>query len=303
LAAEVRGDAPHVSVEGQEITNDLLCYKVRCRDASGELPPSLTVRDQFGERVVSRLNTRRVCTPAYKSAGPAYKEPDLQTFVSRQEVTVSAGSPSTVSAQVDLITSVEPEYTITSMRVTSHPPLLPMALFGENLSVRNCPGGTPKLAPQNFGCFQTWKLTIAPDPTICELDGSYSVEVSFGCNPNMPHCDFVDPAWPDETVVLVLDSENFCPVTTTTTSTTTTSTSTTTLAPMCPEDGSPGPCLETTMGLCGPCCADDSTCAVACADAVNQDCLDPTLNTACAAAINAAGCYNDCIEGCTVPPD
>jgi|GEM_PF-2223226 len=61
-------DAPHEDVVGQDLTNDFLCYKVRCpRDPTGAMPPSAQdVVDQFGQRVIGGFRTIRMCTPAWK---------------------------------------------------------------------------------------------------------------------------------------------------------------------------------------------------------------------------------------------
>jgi hypothetical protein len=61
-------DAPHEDVVGQDLTNDFLCYKVRCpKDPAGVMPPSAQdVVDQFGERVIGGFRTTKMCTPAWK---------------------------------------------------------------------------------------------------------------------------------------------------------------------------------------------------------------------------------------------
>ncbi len=61
-------DAPHEDVVGQDLTNDFLCYKVRCpTDPTGAMPPSVQdVVDQFGQREISGFRTTKMCTPAWK---------------------------------------------------------------------------------------------------------------------------------------------------------------------------------------------------------------------------------------------
>ena len=50
LQPNSKRDAPHEDVVGQDLTNDFLCYKVRCpKDPTGAMPPSAQdVVDQFG---------------------------------------------------------------------------------------------------------------------------------------------------------------------------------------------------------------------------------------------------------------
>ena len=61
-------DAPHEDVVGQDLTNDFLCYKVRCpKDPAGAMPPSAQdVVDQFGQREIGGFRTTKICTPTWK---------------------------------------------------------------------------------------------------------------------------------------------------------------------------------------------------------------------------------------------
>ena len=49
---------------GPDQEQDLLCYKIKCPD--NEVPDSLDVNDQFGERTLRKFKTSMLCTPAVK---------------------------------------------------------------------------------------------------------------------------------------------------------------------------------------------------------------------------------------------
>ncbi len=62
-------NVPGTGVEGHDILDDFLCYKLRCPapDDGGALPPdSLLVIDQFARREVRKFKTVKLCAPAVK---------------------------------------------------------------------------------------------------------------------------------------------------------------------------------------------------------------------------------------------
>jgi len=62
------GGAPVLQLGGQTLTNDQLCYKVKCPKP---FPPDLqAVSDQFGTRPMSRLKPSLMCSPAFITPPP-----------------------------------------------------------------------------------------------------------------------------------------------------------------------------------------------------------------------------------------
>jgi hypothetical protein len=59
------GNAPSAQVVGQPLTNDYICYNMRCPKPASAIPPVL-VSDQFGSRTLQKFVARRICTPAIK---------------------------------------------------------------------------------------------------------------------------------------------------------------------------------------------------------------------------------------------
>ena len=57
----ITSTAPSVAFDGQTMSDAKLCYKITCSKLN---PPNPTAFDQFGERHVTRLTPRLVCTPA-----------------------------------------------------------------------------------------------------------------------------------------------------------------------------------------------------------------------------------------------
>ena len=57
---------------GQTLTNDVLCYKVKCPKES---VPDEDVSDQLGTRGLSKFKRQLLCTPAFKTA-PTCSAPD-----------------------------------------------------------------------------------------------------------------------------------------------------------------------------------------------------------------------------------
>jgi hypothetical protein len=53
--------APALSFDGQSMTNSKLCYKVKCPKV---VLPNPLVLDQFGQRTLSKLSPKILCTPA-----------------------------------------------------------------------------------------------------------------------------------------------------------------------------------------------------------------------------------------------
>lgn len=60
-----KAPAVPLTVGGQVLTSDMLCYKAKCPAAT---IPDDEVVDQFGVRTVSKFKMQFVCTPAYKTA-------------------------------------------------------------------------------------------------------------------------------------------------------------------------------------------------------------------------------------------
>ncbi|HVO23716.1 MAG TPA: CHRD domain-containing protein [Candidatus Margulisiibacteriota bacterium] len=58
-------------VAGQDLTEDTLCYQIKCTDNAPTPPnPSLQVFDQFGGRTVSKLQPYLLCGPAGQGTPP-----------------------------------------------------------------------------------------------------------------------------------------------------------------------------------------------------------------------------------------
>lgn len=298
LQPSSKKDAVHLTVPGQRLTSAMLCYKVKCPTDAQSMPSALSVEDQFGDRVVSKFVTSKLCTPAYSTAAPQYKDPAIITVLSGQTVNPAQGGAPIVAA-IRVTTNAEPEFFLPSLVSVVSPAGLPSFILGEDFGTRSCPGGTPSLAPTSgAGCVQNWEFEILPDPGLCEIDGDYTLTWNVGCNPNMPHCDYVDPAQADHVVVITLDSADFCPQSTTTTTTSsTTSTTSGGGEPMCPLD-SEHVCFEAQVATCASCCNDFSPCVAACGAAASEDCTDSVNNTACANELNIAGCAEFCPETC-----
>jgi hypothetical protein len=75
------GGAPAVPFVGQSLTDDRICYKIKC----GRLTiPDTMVTDQFGTRVIAFKKTYFLCTPARK-------EPPKIAFVTSQSFTGNFG--------------------------------------------------------------------------------------------------------------------------------------------------------------------------------------------------------------------
>lgn len=64
----VSSTGPDFDVNGQELANPFLCYKVRCPEAA--VPESLQMSDQFGTRTLTGFRTSTVCAPAILGAPP-----------------------------------------------------------------------------------------------------------------------------------------------------------------------------------------------------------------------------------------
>jgi hypothetical protein len=59
-------------VAGQDLTEDTLCYQIKCTDKAPSPPnPSLQVFDQFGCRTVTKLQPYLLCGPAGQGQAPA----------------------------------------------------------------------------------------------------------------------------------------------------------------------------------------------------------------------------------------
>jgi hypothetical protein len=69
-------NVPILPVDGAAQTDDRICYKVKCPQPS---PPDQQVTDQFGTRVLARLTSSILCTPAHK--GPTTLPPTTTTSV------------------------------------------------------------------------------------------------------------------------------------------------------------------------------------------------------------------------------
>ncbi len=64
-------DAPSEVVEGQDLVNDFICYKMKCPrpTSDADAPPELQeVIDQFGQRAIGRFKPQIICAPANKLA-------------------------------------------------------------------------------------------------------------------------------------------------------------------------------------------------------------------------------------------
>lgn len=66
-------------VAGQDLTEDTLCYQIKCTDTKPSPPnPTLQVFDQFGDRTVTKLQPYLLCGPAGQGTPPA--QPTQFTF-------------------------------------------------------------------------------------------------------------------------------------------------------------------------------------------------------------------------------
>jgi hypothetical protein len=66
------GPDPNYAVEtaGQTLTNDFICYKVKCPKPSAPIADT-EVTDQFDTRTLSKFKVKTICTPAVKTCGGA----------------------------------------------------------------------------------------------------------------------------------------------------------------------------------------------------------------------------------------
>ena len=60
--------SPHLDINGADLANAFLCYKIRCPEAA--VPESLQMSDQFGTRMLTGLRTSTICAPAIIGAPP-----------------------------------------------------------------------------------------------------------------------------------------------------------------------------------------------------------------------------------------
>lgn len=63
-------EAPSADVVGQDLTNDFLCYRLRCPMTTAQPPASLKVSDQFGTRDIVGWRPMHLCVPAIKGEPP-----------------------------------------------------------------------------------------------------------------------------------------------------------------------------------------------------------------------------------------
>jgi hypothetical protein len=65
----VGGNAPSAPVVGQTLSNDFICYTIKCPKPPAPIP-SVMVSDQFGSRTLQKFTAKRICTPAIKGLPP-----------------------------------------------------------------------------------------------------------------------------------------------------------------------------------------------------------------------------------------
>ena len=71
---------------GQDLTNDFLCYRVKCPS----LPPDTVVTDQFIDRTLTKMKTQFFCTPAYKGGPPTTTTTTTTTTTSTTTTTMGS---------------------------------------------------------------------------------------------------------------------------------------------------------------------------------------------------------------------
>lgn len=202
-------EAPTSTFIGQELENDFLCYKVKCKETLGALPSKLEVEDQFGTRFISGLRTDTVCAPARKRALLGYDAPRVGSAVTAQRLINSAQNSRVLELEVTTETDAD------FMLLSIIPPILAPAGYSllsamEDVAARSCPGGVPVYGESGVGCTQVWALKFSIAPSRCYLDGSFTFALDVGCNSTMPHCDLVDPAEPNVIVSFSVVSDDFC---------------------------------------------------------------------------------------------
>lgn len=204
-------DAPHLDIEGHDVQQDYLCYKMRCPKKGNPEFPQLAqeqmVADQFGLRTISGFKTHKICTPTRKVNVPQFKDPATQSAVTR-----TTFSTTSLTGTITIFTSVESEFLVTGVAGYAAPAGIEIVGVSEDIGARNCAGGVPTMGP-SVGCEQQWVVNFRiADEEVCELDGDYEVEFTIGCNENMDHCMFVDPTEENFTEMMVLASDSFCPL-------------------------------------------------------------------------------------------
>jgi hypothetical protein len=142
-------DAPHEDVIGQDLTNDFLCYKVRCKNLAGENPPEVQeVVDQFGQRKIGGFRTTKICTPAWKIFDPVLCE--------------DVSGPTCNGDCPDATDQCEPIAGTSSCECTPIPTLC------EDASGPTCNGDCPNATDQCESIAGTSSCKCTPIPTLCE---------------------------------------------------------------------------------------------------------------------------------------
>ena len=85
----VGGNAPTAPVVGQTLTNDFICYTMKCPKPPTPIP-SVLVSDQFGSRTLQKFTAKRICTPAIKG---------LPTTTTTTSTTTTTTTPAPCSDQ------------------------------------------------------------------------------------------------------------------------------------------------------------------------------------------------------------
>ncbi len=217
-------EAPTSTYIGQELENDFLCYKIKCKETLGVPPPKLEVEDQFGTRFISGLRTHTVCAPARKRALLGYDAPRLQAVITEQTMileqtyrVVELQLTTATDADFMLLSAITPidhpaGYSLLSaITPIDHPAGYSLLSATEDVAARSCPAGAPVHGESGGdGCRQVWDLKFLIAPSRCYLDGSFTLAFDVGCNSAMPHYDLVDPAEPDAETSIRLSSPDFC---------------------------------------------------------------------------------------------
>ena len=202
-------EAPTSTYIGQELENDFLCYKVKCKETLGALPSKLEVEDQFGTRFISGLRTDMVCAPARKRALLGYDAPRLQAVITEQTMILEQTYR---VVELQLTTATDADFMLVSaITPIDHPAGYSLLSATEDVAARSCPAGAPVHGESGGdGCRQVWDLKFLIAPSRCYLDGSFTLAFDVGCNSAMPHYDLVDPAEPDAETSIRLSSPDFC---------------------------------------------------------------------------------------------
>ena len=123
-------------------------------------------------------------------------EPELLTGLTNQEVT---GAEPNTSLTLDLFTSVWYPYHPVIATVTT-----PTGVTSDTSAEvdSQCTADV---------CEELFRFTFSADPARCDYNGTYTVTFDYVCDPDAVDCSPFDAAYPDDSVVIELESTDHCP--------------------------------------------------------------------------------------------